>query len=88
MSCRVVSCRVVLCCVVLCCVVLYAIKAVGVGKMLWLYKHSMTENNFDKLWMEIKIATKVVFESSTKDSVVEQRKAVMLLMYQCLSVCR
>ena len=46
----------------------------------------MTENNFDKLSMKIKLATKVVAESGKKDSDAELRKAVMLLMYQCLSV--
>ena len=46
----------------------------------------MTENNFDKLWLKSKNATIVVAESGKKDSDVEYRKAVMLLMYQCLSV--
>ena len=32
---------------------------------------TMTENNFDKLWMKIKNATKVVSESGKKDSIVE-----------------
>ena len=46
----------------------------------------MTENNFDKLWMKINNATKVVAESGKNNSAVEYRTAVMLLMYQCLSV--
>ena len=47
---------------------------------------SVIENNFGKLLMKIKHATKVVEESGKKDSSSESSKAVMLLMGQCQSV--
>ena len=44
------------------------------------------ENNFDKLPMKVKNATKIVAECGKKHSASELSKAVMLLIQQCQSV--
>ena len=61
-----------------CCI--YAMKADGVGYKAYInMPQYMTENNFNKLSITIKNATKNV-------AATYLRKEVMLLMCQCLSV--
>ena len=44
------------------------------------------ENNFDKLPMKVKNATKIVAERGKKNSASELSKAAMLLIRQCQAV--